>query len=112
MSNPDAPPDIRIFPVPGAAIPQTQKELDAGVVPVVLGFQPGDVRRNAATGDGVTNDTAAVQDALDSAWYVWLQPDTDYLVDTLVPTSGDPFIVNGILNISTGEGFPPEPPPP
>ena len=47
-------------------IPQTQAEIDAGVTPVNYAYEPGDVRRYGAVGDGVTVCTTAIQNALNS----------------------------------------------
>jgi hypothetical protein len=44
----------------------TQAEVTAGVTPTNYGFPPGDVRRYGAVGDGVADDTAAIQAAIDS----------------------------------------------
>lgn len=45
--------------------PQTQGEIDASVVPTDTSYSPGDVRRYGAAGTGVTDDTAALQAAID-----------------------------------------------
>ena len=45
--------------------PQTAAETAAGVTPGYLFYEPGDVRRYGATGDGITDDSAAFQAALD-----------------------------------------------
>lgn len=47
--------------------PRTAAEIAAGVTPVNFAYQPGDVRRYGAVGDGVTDNTAAIQDAIDAA---------------------------------------------
>ena len=58
--------------VNGAQLPdppwfvQTPAEIAAGVVPVQYWYMPGDVRRYGATGNGVTDDTTAFQNAADS----------------------------------------------
>jgi hypothetical protein len=53
---------------------ETAAETAAGVTPIDIGYQPGDVRRYGAVGDGSTDDTAAIQAALNSNGQVWLQP--------------------------------------
>jgi hypothetical protein len=45
----------------------TPAEIAAGVTPVDYSYQPGDVRRYGAVGDGTTDNTAAIQDAIDAA---------------------------------------------
>ncbi len=46
--------------------PQTQSEASAGITPVNTSYKPGDVRRYGATGNGVTDDRNAIQNAFDS----------------------------------------------
>lgn len=51
----------------GAALwPRTAEEIAGSVTPVSYSYAPGDVRRYGAVGDGVTDDTAAVQAAVDT----------------------------------------------
>ena len=50
----------------GAALyPLTSEESNAGVTPSDYAYQPGDVRRYGAAGNGSTDDTAAIQAAVD-----------------------------------------------
>ncbi len=49
--------------VGGKLYPITQEEIDAGVTPADYAHEPGNVRRYGAVGDGVTDDTAAIQAA-------------------------------------------------
>lgn len=51
---------------------RTDAEIDAGVTPVDFSYPPGDVRRYGAVGDGVTSDTDALQDALNSNYVVYI----------------------------------------
>lgn len=46
-----------------------------------------DVREFGATGDGTTDDTAAIQEALDEGGVIWF-PQGDYLIDGVSPTGG------------------------
>ena len=45
---------------------RTAAEIAAGVTPVDYGYEPGDVRRYGAVGDGATDDTVAIQNALEA----------------------------------------------
>jgi hypothetical protein len=47
--------------------PRTASEIAAGVTPSNYAFQAGDVRRYGAVGNGVTDDTAAIQRAINAA---------------------------------------------
>src|SRR5210317_1322698 len=46
--------------------PVTAAEVSAGVTPTNYQYEPGNVLRCGATGDGVTDDATAIQAALDS----------------------------------------------
>lgn len=90
---------------------RTAAEIAAGVMPVDYGYEPGNVRRYGAKGDGITDDTAAFQTAFDlqaakatssgasdpvlSQKRVWV-PAGDYLLNTVV--------IHGSMNIE-GEGW-------
>jgi hypothetical protein len=72
----------------GAAIGQqpphyerTAAEIAASVTPTAYEYPPGDVRRYGAVGDGVTNDSAAIQAALNLQHPVIMQPVT-YKINT------------------------------
>jgi len=45
---------------------RTAAEISAGVMPTNYGYQPGDVRRYGAVGDGVTDDSSALQSAINA----------------------------------------------
>ena len=82
---------------------ETAAELAASVTPTDIGYQPGDVRRYGAVGDGSTDDTAAIQAALNSNGQVWLQPGLTYMVSTLWPKSNQTFDLNhGTLKLLAG----------
>ena len=49
--------------------PRTRAEMDAQITPVSLQYVPGDVRRYGARGDGSTNDSPAIQQAIDASTY-------------------------------------------
>ena len=59
--------------------PQTDAERIRGVVPVRPEYEPGNVLRYGAERDGVTDDTRAVQDAVNAAATVIIPPGT-YLI--------------------------------
>jgi len=64
-----------LMPVDAAVYPRTKPEKDAGIAEYRTGntsgditapnYIPGDVRRYGAAGDGVTEDTLAIQAALE-----------------------------------------------
>ena len=54
--------------------PQTAAESLAGVTPTYYQYAPGDVRRYGARGDGVTDDTAALNSACKSGANVYIDP--------------------------------------
>jgi hypothetical protein len=57
-------PDGTVDPlVPSALYRRTTAEQAAGVVPVSYDYEPGDPRRNGYVGDGVADDTQAIQNA-------------------------------------------------
>jgi hypothetical protein len=74
--------------VPGVDYPQTASELAAAVKPKNYGYAPGDVRRYGALGDGVHDDTEAIQAALAANPVIFFHnTGRSYLVSkTLTPT--------------------------
>lgn len=68
--------------------PQTAAELAAGVTPVNYAYPPGNVLRYGALGDGVTDDTVAIQNALKSNPVVYFyNTGNSYIISsTLAPT--------------------------
>lgn len=58
------------------------------------------VKDFGAVGDGVADDTTAIQDALDSGASTVIFPDGTYKITTsLIPDSDTTLVINGILNI-------------
>lgn len=43
---------------------RTASEISAGITPINYSYEPGNVRRYGATGDGVTNDATAIENAI------------------------------------------------
>lgn len=90
--------------------PRTAEEVTAGVTPTYYYYEPGDVRRYGAVGDGVTNDSAAIQAAVDANSDVYLASQTllcDRIdVDTTTVIRGPGKLVcNGVGTISTSQGL-------
>lgn len=70
----------------GAALyPQSTFESNQSITPAALNYPWGDVRRYGATGDGVTDDTAALEQAGRSG-HTMLVPDGTYVVSNLAWT--------------------------
>jgi len=69
----------------------TTEEAASGVIWVDSRYDPGDVRRYGATGDGVTDDTTAIQTAIDVREPVFIPAGT-YLVTAL--DYGSPSFAN------------------
>jgi len=69
--------------------PQTAAELAAGVTPSNYAYPPGDVRRYGAVGDGTTNDTTALANALLVGGRLMLTPGATYLVSSQLTISVD-----------------------
>lgn len=72
--------------------PQTAAELAAAVTPSDYSYRPGDVRRYGAVGDGVTDDTAAIQSAVDSNSLVSI-PAGSYLISSSITITDDVSII-------------------
>lgn len=66
--------------------PRTAAEISAGVTPKNFSFEPGNVKRYGAVGDGGADDTTAIQDAIDVAEInfgrVWLPAASNYYLIT------------------------------
>jgi hypothetical protein len=58
---------------------QTAAELAASVTPVNYAYAPGDVRRYGAAGDGVTDDSIAIQNAIKVGGTITFQSATYYM---------------------------------
>lgn len=73
----------------------TENELSAGLTYVNGDYVPGDVRRYGATGDGTTDDTSAIQDAIDSnPDVVYFPPGTYACQGLTASTNGQGFIAD------------------
>ena len=57
--------DVDSLQTGGFRYDRTAAEIAAGVTPTHYYYEPGDVRRYGAVGDGTTNDSAAIQSAID-----------------------------------------------
>lgn len=69
--------------------PRSALEIAAGAVPTSFNYPYGCPRRFGAVGDGVTNDTAAVQTAINSNTMYWGWQGDNYLVTTVIwPAAG------------------------
>ena len=75
--------------------PQTAAEATAGATPTALQYRPGHVTRYGATGDGSTDDTAAIQAALDAA--------SEAKGQCYIPNGT--YIINSDANTYLGEKF-------
>lgn len=75
----------------------TDEEVSAGVTITNKEYLPGDVRRYGAVGDGTTDDSTAIQSALDvaGAHPVVFQPATTYRIDTGLTWATSNSIVYG-----------------
>lgn len=93
--------------------PITAAETAAGVTPTSFQYPPGDVRRYGAVGDGVTDDTDAIQNAIDVGLNVVLY-DGVYLANNLTQDTNFQNIIgigkvhirknaNGALMTSSGD---------
>ena len=72
---------------------QTAEEAAATIVPTFYQYLPGDVRRYGATGDGTTDDTTAIQTALNTGHNVFLPPLTFRIDSPLLLTDATVKIV-------------------
>ena len=78
--------------------PRTAEEISAGVTPTNYEYQPGDVRRYGATGDGVTDDEPSISNAILTGHAVYIPAGTYILGDELTVTSAN----NGLLIYGDG----------
>lgn len=81
--------------------PQTSAESSAGVTPTNYQYEPGDVRRYGATGDGSTNDATAINNALSvasvSGGVVYGNPGDTYRIQATLEVGSNTIAEN--LNI-------------
>lgn len=85
----------------GAPFPRTPDEMNGGVTPVSLQFPVGNVRRYGATGDGVTDDSASIQAAVNASLTVHF-PAGNYLVRRKVDLrSGSSLNGDGAATLKT-----------
>lgn len=76
---------------------RTSAEIAASVTPVNYAYQPGDVRRYGAVGNGVTSDTAAFQAAINVARYSGLT-----VLVPPPPAGGGAYLIDGALDCTIG----------
>ncbi len=72
--------------------PQTAAEIAASVTPTDYAYQPGNVKRYGAVGDGVTNDAPAFQEAIDLAKF------SGETVIIPAPQDGGAYLLTSALN--------------
>jgi hypothetical protein len=92
--------------------PITAAETAATVTPTAYQYPPGDVRRYGATGDGSTDDSAALQNAIDACegaeYPLVFEPNTSYAIATRLLTTGD-IVIEGngatLIPASSTNGF-------
>jgi len=86
----------------------TRSEQAAGIIPQNLIYRPGDVRRYGAIGDGINDDSVALQSALDSksALTYIPKPPVKYMTDQLLlPSDTNLFIESGtVIEAKPGYG--------
>jgi len=76
------------------SLKRTAAEISAGVTPVNYAYPPGDVRRYGAIGDGISDDTAAIQAALNCQREIYLPAGT-YKVTSSLQFKGDGQVLYG-----------------
>lgn len=75
---------------------------------LTFGFDPGDLRRYGAVGDGVTDDAAALQDAVDAWDFVFVPEAVHAISERVFPRSGVTVFGagrNSVLKISTAGSY-------
>ena len=87
---------------------QTSAESAAGVTPTNYQYKPGDVRRYGAVGNGSTDDTTAITNALAANARVYLPlPSVSFLVSTLSIPSNKVFATESVaVKIQQASGQP------
>ena len=88
-------------PATGDAYARSAVEAAAGIEPLDYGRPHGDVMRYGATGDGKTDDSAAIQKAVNSSRRVYFPPG-DYLVRTRIDLrTGSSLLGDGAATLFT-----------
>lgn len=82
-------------------IPRTAAEITAGVTPTNYQYEPYNIKRYGATGDGATDDTTAIQSAITAcpAFGTVIFPDGTYVVGSLLTVSTDNIRLSGTAKL-------------
>ncbi len=84
--------------------PQTSAESTAGVTPTNYEYEPGNVLRYGATGDGVTDDTTEIENAISSNSTIYVPSGTYIVSSELVLTSSKTIYGDGAASIIKNSG--------